>query len=142
MKIFREVKEKIQVKNSDKVIKYLREFINEDREHVIILGLNTNLEVIYRDIAHIGGLSVSLVEPRGVFRRAVMMNAASIILVHNHPSGNPTPSPEDLELFNTLDKCGKILEIPITDCLILGDTSYWARRTGEIKEYPEGENDN
>lgn len=70
-----------------------------------------------------GSLNASIVHPRSIFRAAILANAASIIVAHNHPSGDPTPSPEDLAITKKLIECGTIVGIPVLDHLIVGRTS-------------------
>jgi DNA repair protein RadC len=67
-----------------------------------------------------GTLSASLVHPREVFKPAILESAASVILLHNHPSGDPTPSREDVHLTRQLVECGKLMDLPVRDHVILG----------------------
>lgn len=94
-------------------------FDNKDREECVILLLNAANNVIGLSIISIGGLTASIVEPRQVFKVAVLANAAAIILAHNHPSGNLTPSEADIEITKQLVKAGKIMGIPIRDHIIV-----------------------
>lgn len=71
-----------------------------------------------------GGLAASIVEPRAVFRRAVLGNAASLICVHNHPSGNPEPSEQDLRITRQLVEAGKLMGIPVHDHIIIAGPTY------------------
>lgn len=71
-----------------------------------------------------GGLAASIVEPRAVFRRAVLGNAASLICVHNHPSGNPEPSEQDLRITRQLVEAGKLMGIPVHDHIIIAGATY------------------
>lgn len=75
------------------------------------------------EISH-GSLSASIVEPREVFKRAILFNAANIIIVHNHPSGNVEPSPEDIKVANRLEEAGELLGIELLDFIIVGDDYY------------------
>ena len=70
-------------------------------------------------------MNSSLAHPREVFKEAIKESANSIILVHNHPSGNPEPSKEDLEMTKNIIEIGKIINIPIIDHVIVGDKKYW-----------------
>ena len=79
-----------------------------------------------------GSLNSSVVHPREVFKRALLQNASTIILVHNHPSGECEPSHEDIVLTNRLDECGKILGIRILDHIILGEAFYSFKEEGMI----------
>lgn len=96
-------------------MRYLR------KEFFRVLMLNTKNEIIMVDNVSIGNLNSAIVHPREVFSRAIKKSASSIILVHNHPSGNPQPSREDIDLTNRLMESGKILGIEVLDHIIIGD---------------------
>lgn len=89
-------------------------------EHFIMLSLSTKNEVIGFHTIFVGSLNASIVHPREIFQQALLNNAASIIVAHNHPSGDPTPSPEDINVTGRLVEAGKILGIELLDHLILG----------------------
>ncbi len=78
----------------------------------------------------IGSLNASLVHPREVFKPAVALSAAAVIVAHNHPSGNARPSGDDLELTARLDRCGELLGVALLDHLVVGDTEVTS-----IREY-------
>ena len=75
-------------------------------------------------IISIGSLTASVVHPREVFKAAVQNSAAAMILVHNHPSGDPSPSKEDLNITRQLMEAGKLMDIPVLDHIVLGDNKY------------------
>lgn len=112
----------------------LKEFINEccytDRENFIVMMLDTKNKVTGLTITSIGTLNSSLVHPREVFKAAILTNAASIILAHNHPSGDPTPSREDMDITKRLAETGKLLGIEILDHVIIGDTHKSLKASG------------
>jgi DNA repair protein RadC len=91
------------------------------KEFFKVLLLNTKNEVMTIDEVSIGNLNSAIVHPREVFSKAIKKSASSIILVHNHPSGNPQPSREDIDLTERLIESGKILGIEVLDHLIIGD---------------------
>ena len=93
-------------------------------ERFIALALNTKNHVTAVLPVSSGSLNASIVHPRELFQRAILANAASLILCHNHPSGDPSPSPEDLSLTRKLVDAGLLLDIPILDHLILGYGCY------------------
>lgn len=95
-----------------------------DREHFRALLLNTRNQVIGMDKVSIGTLNSSMVHPRELFRNAIKRSAAAIILVHNHPSGDPTPSREDLDITGRLKEAGKIVGIDVLDHIIIGDNKF------------------
>ncbi len=96
----------------------------EQREHFALLLLDTKNQVMAFPDVSIGSLNASIVHPREVFRCAISYAASSIILVHNHPSGDPSPSKEDLNVTKRLLKAGEILDIEILDHIIIGDNKY------------------
>lgn len=95
-----------------------------DREHFRALLLNTKNQVIGVDKVSVGTLNSSAVHPRELFRNAIRKSAASVILVHNHPSGDPTPSREDLDITRRLVEAGKIIGIEVLDHIIIGDNKF------------------
>jgi len=95
---------------------YIRD---KSREHFIAIYLNARNELIFRKHIFIGTLNASLVHPREIFKEALEHNAASVILVHNHPSGDPTPSEDDLEITKRIMEAGKIMGIDILDHIII-----------------------
>ncbi|PLR75508.1 hypothetical protein CU633_20870 [Bacillus sp. V3-13] len=94
------------------------------QEHFVCLYLNTKNQVLHRQTIFIGSLNASIVHPREVFKEAFRRSAASIICVHNHPSGDPSPSREDIEVTKRLAECGKIIGIEMLDHLIIGENKY------------------
>ena len=95
-----------------------------DREHFRALCLNTKNQVICLEIVSIGSLNTSIVHPRELFKTAISKSAASIILVHNHPSGDPTPSREDIEVTLRLMEVGKLVGIEVLDHVVIGDNRF------------------
>jgi len=93
-------------------------------EVFLVAWLSTSNRVQGFDIISSGNLNSSIVHPREVFRRAVVTNCASIILAHNHPSGNIEPSNEDIMLTKKLVEAGKIIDINIFDHIVFGENSY------------------
>lgn len=98
------------------------------KEQFHVLVLNSANQVIRRELISEGNLNSSIVHPREVFRPAIVENAASIIGLHNHPSGNPTPSKEDINITKQLVETGKILGIPFHDHIIIAGESYVSLR--------------
>lgn len=94
------------------------------QEHFVVLFLDTKNQVIHRQTIFIGSLNASIVHPREVFREAVKRSAASIIVIHNHPSGDPTPSKEDIHVTRRLVDAGKMIGIELLDHLIIGDRKF------------------
>ena len=95
-----------------------------DREEFLVCSLDTKNQPTNINICSIGTLNSSIVHPREVFKSAILSNAASIIVGHNHPSGNPDPSNEDISITNRLKECGILLGIHLIDHIIIGNNSF------------------
>ncbi|MDB5083998.1 MAG: hypothetical protein JWN30_884 [Bacilli bacterium] len=95
-----------------------------NKEHFVLLFLDTKNQIVAEETVSIGSLNASIVHPREVFHAAIKKNAASIIAIHNHPSGDPSPSREDLEVTERLKAAGELLGIPVLDHVIIGDRCY------------------
>jgi DNA repair protein RadC len=94
------------------------------QEHFVCLFLNTKNQVLFQKTIFIGSLNSSIVHPREIFKEALKRSAASIICVHNHPSGDPTPSKEDIDVTRRLVECGKMMGIELLDHIIIGEKKY------------------
>lgn len=94
------------------------------QEHFVCLFLNTKNHVIGKETLSVGSLNSAIVHPRELFRAAIKRSAASVLCVHNHPSGDPTPSREDIELTNRLTEAGQIIGIELLDHVIIGDSRF------------------
>lgn len=109
-------------------------FRYEDREHFAVILLNVKNHILSMPVISVGSLTASVVHPREVFKAAIQQAAASIILVHNHPSGDPTPSKEDIEVTARMVQVGRVMDIPVLDHIILGNDNYISlKEKGVIK---------
>ena len=99
-------------------------FRYETKESFIAILLSTKNHVLKTPVISVGSLNASIVHPRELFREAINASAAAVILAHNHPSGDPAPSPEDVSLTRKLVEAGKLLDIPVLDHIVLGDGKY------------------
>lgn len=107
------------------VAAYVMERLRHERqEHFCAAFLNCKNKLIGLETISIGGLTGSLAEQRSVFRRALETNAARIILIHNHPSGDPNPSDEDVRITRIFKEAGDVMGIPVLDHIIIGDGIY------------------
>jgi DNA repair protein RadC len=95
-----------------------------DREHFVVFDLDVRHRIIARRVVHIGTLSGVEVHPREVFRDAIVNASAAVILAHNHPSGDPTPSRQDLEITARLRQVGELLGITVLDHVIVADDGF------------------
>ncbi len=103
---------------------YMEEMRHLKKEYFKVLYLNTKNQILASENVSIGNLNSSIVHPREVFRNAIKKGAAAIIVIHNHPSGNPLPSQNDLDVTKRLQEAGKLLGIPLLDHLVIGDGVY------------------
>ena len=108
---------------ADVLMSYLSQL---DREHFVVLNLDNKGNVNSFHVAHVGILDQTLMHPRELFKVAIISNAKSIILGHNHPSGDLTPSQVDIEATQLLIQAGKLLGIPVQDHLIVGQGNYYS----------------
>jgi len=116
--------EREQVKSPEGIAAILQEyFARHDREEVLLVMLDTGKTVIGISRLSVGGLSQSIVEPRQVFKAAILGNADAIVLAHNHPSGNPQPSQGDIRLTRRISEAGKLMDVPLIDHLIITKSS-------------------
>lgn len=112
---------------------YFADLREETQEHFCALYLTSKNGILARSTIHIGTVNMSVVGPREVFREGVRLGAASLVVVHNHPSGDPTPSPEDHQVTKKLAEVGKILDIVLLDHVIIGNpNSFSFRKKGLI----------
>lgn len=118
------------------VIEFGKRLIEEmkdyQQEHLLVLYLNTKNEVLKKQTVFIGSLNQSVAHPREIFRIAVKCAAARVIVVHNHPSGNPNPSKQDIAFTHRLVECGKLIGIDVLDHLIIGENSYISMKETDI----------
>ncbi len=119
------------IRGPDDVLPHVRDLATARREHFVVLLLNARHEMQRREVISIGSLNASIVHPREVFLPAIMESAASIVLVHNHPSGDPEPSEEDLSITRRLVEVGDLVGIGVLDHVVVasrGLVSFRARQ--------------
>jgi DNA repair protein RadC len=118
-------KRRVVIKSPDDGAKLAQYFIGDyAKEAFFVAMLNTKNQVNAVHICHVGSLNASIVHPREVFAPALLNNSASILVFHQHPSGDPFPSREDIEVTKRLVEAGKILGIEVLDHVILGEDSF------------------
>jgi len=119
------------IRGPEDVLAHVRDLGAARREHFVVLLLNARHEFQRREVVSIGSLNASIVHPREVFLPAILHSAASIVLVHNHPSGDPEPSEEDLSITRRLVEVGDLVGIGVLDHVIVatrGLVSFRARQ--------------
>ncbi len=106
------------------VYETFRFLMQETKEVFLTLHLDGKNRIIALDMVSIGSLNQSIVHPREVFKSACLSNAAAVILIHQHPTGDPTPSREDISITNRLKEAGELMGIKVLDHIIVGDGAY------------------
>lgn len=110
------------VRSPEDGAEYLRGILQDrTQEHLVVMFLNTKNMVIKHKTVFVGSLDASIVHPREIFREAVRLSSATIIVAHNHPSGDPTPSQEDIRVTKRLVEAGRIMGIELLDHIIVGE---------------------
>lgn len=124
---------KRKISEPDDIYHYIYPKIREEKqEKFIVVCLDTKNQILSDITIFIGGLDFSIVQPREIFKAALLESAASVILIHNHPSGDPTPSREDIIITNRMIESGKMLGIQVQDHLIIGDGCYISLKQEEF----------
>jgi DNA repair protein RadC len=127
-----------KIHNSDKVKQILQTILNleneidRNKEHFWAIGLNSNNAIVFIELVTLGILNSSIVHPREVFRFAILKGVAAIIVAHNHPSGNTSPSHQDKEITEKLMASGKILDIPVLDHVIITADEHFSFRDEDL----------
>ena len=132
--------EDVPMENPATVVDWLRPRLAQsvvyrpDVENLIIINLNVRLKPIGWEIIGTGSLNSVMIHPREIFKSAIIANAADFVLIHNHPSGDPTPSQDDVRGTRELIQVTQILKIGLIDHLILGRPSFTSRGWVSLKE--------
>jgi len=120
------------VNGPEQVVAAWPELKTAEREVFGILTLNARHAATRRVIVSVGSLNASIVHPREVMRPAILYSAASLVLVHNHPSGDPEPSEEDMHITRRLVECGELLGIGVLDHVIIGSRGFVSFRARQL----------
>lgn len=121
----KDLEERYTIRSPEDAASYLmQDMTSLQQEHFVVLFLNVKNQVLHKKTIFVGSLNASIVHPREIFREAVKRSAAAIICSHNHPSGVPTPSPEDIDVTNRLYEAGQIIGVDLLDHVIIGDHQF------------------
>jgi len=124
---------KITVKSPEDVVKTARSLLKgKKKEHFVVICLDTRNHLIKTSTVSIGSLDCSIVHPREVFKDAISSSAASVIFIHNHPSGDPTPSEDDIKMTKRLIEAGEIIGIEVLDHIILCDSEHLSMKAKNL----------
>ncbi len=111
------------------VFRFLQELLGDsDREQFVVLCLNSRNVLLGYNVVSVGSVNASIVHPREVYKAAILLNATAIVIAHNHPSGDPSPSREDREVTRALTEAGQVLDVALHDHVILGEERYFSFR--------------
>ena len=121
------------IRGPDDVLEVCRSMARYRQEHFVALLLNARHEMQVRETVSIGSLNASIVHPREVFQPAILHSAASVILVHNHPSGDPEPSEEDLSITKRLVQVGEIVGISVLDHVVVASRGVVSLRARQMR---------
>lgn len=114
------------LRSPEEVFEYAKDMARLKKEHLRGLYLDTRNKLVRDEVIAIGTLNASLAHPREIFHPAIESHAAAIILVHNHPSGDPLPSRDDIELTRQVHEASKIVDIDVLDHVIIGSQDYYS----------------
>lgn len=119
------VQEGVRFDRPDKLAElYMESMRHETTERVMLVMLDSKGHMLGEHMVSKGTVNASLISPREIFILALKYEASSIVLIHNHPSGDPTPSKADVQVTGQVKECGKLMNIPLTDHIIIGDHTY------------------
>ena len=113
----------------EKIFNNIKKFnIEFSQENFIIFYLDTKNKIIDSEVLFKGGLNSCLIDPKTLFRQALIKNSNAVIIAHNHPSGDLNPSDEDEDVFKQLKTAGEIIQIKVLDFIIFNETQYYSLR--------------
>ncbi|POZ55056.1 hypothetical protein LYSIN_03353 [Lysinibacillus sphaericus] len=116
--------QRFRIRSPQDAYDFLKDMQYLQQEHFIILGLNTKNEVLFRKTVFIGSLNASICHPREIMKECIKRSCCSVVLSHNHPSGDTIPSPEDIQVTERLVEAGSIIGIDIIDHIIVGSNKF------------------
>lgn len=126
-------KGKLSFHNPESVADYYMErFRHKSVEHIMLLMLDSGLHLIEESILSKGTVNASLISPREVFIQALQVQASGIMLLHNHPGGNPVPSENDIRVTERIEQIGMLADIPLYDHIIIGDNKYFSFKESNL----------
>lgn len=116
------------LRSREDTLNQLRDIAQKKQEYLVVLYLNARYELIQKEVVGVGSLNSMVITPKEIFSHALLTPCASIIIAHNHPSGDPTPSDDDIRFTTTIQEAGEIMHIPLLDHVIIGSTGYFSFR--------------
>jgi len=127
LEFIKEYSPRVKVSSAIDIVKQSGDYKDLDKEVFVVYFLDTKNKIMKREIISMGILDASIIHPREVFRGAILFSASKIILSHNHPSGDCTPSNEDIQITKKLKEAGEMVGIAVIDHVIIGsENKYWS----------------
>lgn len=123
---------KVIVRTTDDAVAQVKEFTEKKQEYLVALYLNSRHELLQKDIIGIGSLNSMVITPKEIFSQALQIPCASLIVAHNHPSNDPSPSDDDIKFTQRIHEAGEVLGIPLIDHLVLARSSYFTFRENKV----------
>jgi DNA repair protein RadC len=127
-----ELLQKVRIRSTEDAVSQLKEFAEKKQEYLVVLYLNARHELMQKEIIGIGSLNSMVITPKEIYSPALLSPCAAIIAAHNHPSGDPNPSDDDIQFTQRVHEAGEILGIPLTDHIIIAKSSYFSFRENKV----------
>ena len=124
----------IKITTPKDIAEQLKYIENKEQEHFVVIGLSSANTILFNEIITIGLVNSSQVHPREVFKKVIINNCVSFIVAHNHPSGNLTPSAQDIKVTQNLKECSKILGIDLLDHIIVSSKGWISLKAENLME--------
>lgn len=123
---------KVIVRTTDDAVGQLKEYAQRKQEYLAVLYLNARHELLQKEVIGIGSLNSMVITPKEIFSPALHLPCASIIIAHNHPSGDPEPSDDDIKFTQRIHEAGEVMGIPLIDHLVIAKSSYFSFRENKV----------
>ncbi|MBA3724640.1 MAG: DNA repair protein RadC [Candidatus Levybacteria bacterium] len=123
---------KVLVRSTEDAVDQLKEFSQKKQEHLVVLYLNARHELLQKETIGIGSLNSMVITPKEIYGPALQLPCASIIIAHNHPSGDPDPSDDDIKFTQRVHEAGEVLGIRLVDHIVITKASYFSFRENKI----------
>jgi DNA repair protein RadC len=123
---------KVTITSTEELLPHVRDIAGKKQEYLLALYLSTRNELLQKEVVGVGSLNSMLITPKEIFHHALTSPCASIIVVHNHPSGDPTPSEDDIHFTRRIHEAGEVMSIPLIDHVIVSTSGYFSFRENKV----------
>jgi DNA repair protein RadC len=125
---------KTVISSTEDLMPHIRDIAGKKQEYLLVFYLNTRNELLQKETVGVGSLNSMLITPKEIFSHALTSPCASIIVVHNHPSGDPTPSEDDIHFTRRIHEAGEVMSIPLIDHVIVSTSGYFSFRENKMRK--------